>query len=200
MTPNRCGSCGFMTNEPDAKFCPECGGTLSEQKGPKKEKIDQDVLTNCPVCNEPILNRKSRFCLNCGTPFDGSERPPEPTEGLLFEQSTPYEEPSYQPIESTQPIDKAYTKGCVKLFHLPHAVLMRDNGEYGGEIILSTDGVAFYTKKYSSFLIPFAAISSVNEGYKENILDIHLYNEEVYTFRLMRAYDWVLRIRERMDK
>jgi hypothetical protein len=189
-----------MTNEPGAKFCPECGGTLSEQSAPKKEKIDHDVLTNCPACREPILNRKSKYCLNCGVALDGSQPNPGPTYAPPIEESYNDQSIAYPPIETTRWIDKPYIKSCVKLFHLPHGVLMEGASEYGGEVILTTDGVAFYTKKMQSFLIPFAAIASVNQGYKKNLLDIHLVNEDIKHFRLMNAFDWVLRIRDRMSQ
>lgn len=205
MTSYVCGTCGFMTTEPDAKFCPECGGSLSEQTAPKKEKIkkekfDESTSKTCPSCGEPVLNPNSRFCLNCGVSFDGTEPAIPGAQALPSENFNVEQSVAYPPIETTIPIDKAYVKSCTKLFHLPHGVLMQDNREYGGQVILTNDGVAFYTKKIQPFLIPFEAIESVNQGYKDNLLDIHLVNGDVKKFRLMRAYDWVFKIQEKMNQ
>jgi len=201
MTPSVCGSCGFMTGDSDAKFCPECGRLLSEQTAPKKEKIDHDVLTNCPSCGEPVLNRKSKYCLNCGMALDGSGpapgaayTPPPAAESFVDQGYAP------PPVQTRVPIDKAYKKTCVKLLHIPIGVLMEGGSEVNGEVILTPDGLMFFTKKIQSFLIPFAAIASVNQGYKKNILDMHLVDGAFIQFRMMNAFDWVYKIQAQLNR
>jgi len=78
----RCASCGnILLDDPDAKFCPDCGVVIAEEvrfppEVPKEmpEEIIEGELTQtlekeyrCKQCGRTISNLNVKFCPDCGT-------------------------------------------------------------------------------------------------------------------------------------
>lgn len=94
----KCPSCGKM-NDPDAKFCDQCGAKMSPTQA---YKWDADETVTCPVCRKGN-DDDARFCDQCGARLEGrtdvtaSEAPAAPgglapaTRGELF-RTWPLEE------------------------------------------------------------------------------------------------------------
>lgn len=74
QTTITCGKCGAQV-KPTAKFCPECGETLSK----RCPKCNTEIKSNakfCPECGEPLgkkcpncnasLKKNTKFCPECG--------------------------------------------------------------------------------------------------------------------------------------
>ncbi|MBN2151838.1 MAG: zinc ribbon domain-containing protein [Candidatus Lokiarchaeota archaeon] len=175
---SKCNSCGFTSDDMDARFCPNCGGTLeavvAQQPAPASNA--------CPKCGSTANAPGARFCQQCGSSLGG-----------------------VQPVATVQPVvtpaavtpavaysaSGAKTVTGMKIKMMPIAKMIEGGLEQSGLIELHSDGIIFYGKHMSILAsLHVSDIARADPGMKSNLLDVKMKDGSVKTFKFMNARDW----------
>ncbi len=162
-----CKSCGYTTNEENAKFCQTCGSALEPVKG-----------ENCPKCNAPIAPQ-AQFCSKCGASLEAAAAPP----------AAAAPQAQSQPQASTPGVYRDVTGPILKAMPIAH---YHDRGaRIVGAIKLCRDGLRFAALNGERINCPVEAIAQVTRGSKTDILDVQMKDGKVFTFQVMGGKKWL---------
>ncbi|MFX0099779.1 MAG: hypothetical protein ACFFCS_09360 [Candidatus Hodarchaeota archaeon] len=187
-TQKTCFTCNYMTSEPAANYCPECGVHLEEvgedYKVPEEPK-------GCPHCGFMENEEEAKFCMECGNPLSETEQ-----ERIMIVPIRTIEEKVQEKVAAAQEkVAKAIASGPQdKLLWLPVASYFEDGERYGGKIWLVKEKLVFDSKKHDLIEIPVDTIAKASIGDRDNLLEIHLQDGSMERFRLVKAEPWVNRI------
>mgnify|MGYP006290900117 FL=1 len=162
----KCDNCDVEIDDGEAMYCPQCGQAL-------KQKVDEIMETMfCPKCGAEAKSPDARFCTKCGSPYQ--------TGGEIIEQMT-----TIKVIASKQEFIQ-----MPKLGEGMMGSLFEGKRRYSGDLALTMEGLAFYSKKVESFMIPYGLIADAKVGHKSNILEIYLKDNQQKTFKVHQADVW----------
>src|SRR5271157_2694587 len=179
-------SCGYSTDEPNAKYCQLCGEPLVKVPDVSTEA---GASVACPNCGFTENLPASKFCSQCGAarattggrPGESSKPAPADSPGQTKRKT--------EPREVTGPI--------LKLHPIAHQI--DGNFKIFGAIQLRRDGVRFAAINAERINCPLEDISAV-VGVKSNFLEIHMKSGQVLTFKFSSARKWVELINEMLPK
>ncbi len=176
--PSKCQSCGFTSEDQDARFCPNCGGTLevvaTQQPAPASNA--------CPKCGSTANGPGSRFCQSCGAALGGGEAAPAVTPSVTPAAVTPA-------ISYGDSGSKRVTGMKIKM--MPIAKMIENGMEQSGMVELHSDGIIFYGKRMAILAsLHVSDIARADPGLKNNLLDVRMKDGSVKSFKFMNARDW----------
>jgi hypothetical protein len=194
-----CKACGFTSEEQDAKFCPNCGGTLESMAYPQSARAS----TGCPKCGSTANAAGALFCQQCGSSLGG-----QPAQGQVYPVVTPG---AVYPVNvnprAVYPVNvnpvavaRPYTPSAsgsgksvtgVKIKSMPIARMTENGQEQSGSIELHSDGIIFFGKRMAILAsLHVTDIAKASAGAKNNLLDVQMKDGGTKTFKFMNASDW----------
>ncbi len=160
-----CKSCGYSTQEDNAKFCQKCGSELV------KENV-------CPKCNEPLA-ADAKFCSKCGTPSGASAVAP----------TAPVPQVQSQPQAATPGFYRDVNGPILKAMPIAHYL---DKGaSIVGAIKLCRDGLRFAALNGERINCPVEMVASVTKGAKTDILEVRMKDGKMFSFKVMGGKKWL---------
>ncbi|MEX2684367.1 MAG: zinc ribbon domain-containing protein [Candidatus Sigynarchaeota archaeon] len=178
---SKCASCGFTSDDQDARFCPNCGGALETVAAPPQSQ-PAPATGACPNCGSTVNAPGSRFCQSCGTPLGGGQAAPAVTPAVTPAAVSPA-------ISHGDSGPKRVTGMKIKM--MPIARHYFNGMEESGLIELHSDGIIFYGKHMAIMAsLHVSDIARADPGAKSNLLDVRMKDGSVHSFKFMNARDW----------
>jgi hypothetical protein len=187
MTDFVCSSCGFTSQDSDARFCPNCGGTLEESRGRQvpAEIAAAPSIQACPRCGSTANAPGARFCQQCGGSLGGQQ--------AAVSVSPVFTPAAVAPLNFSQPAFGSGSKAVtgLKIKMMPIAKLIENGVERSGVIELHSDGILFLGPRQSIIAsLHVSDIARASPGIKSHFLDVQMKDGSQKTFKFMNARDW----------
>nr|MDO8087039.1 zinc ribbon domain-containing protein [Candidatus Sigynarchaeum springense] len=176
---SKCISCGFSSDDQDARFCPNCGGTL-EAEAAAPQAAPANIA--CPNCGSDANGPGSRFCQSCGAALGGGQAAP-----------------AVMPVVTPAAVSPAISHGDsgskrvtgIKIKMMPIAKMIENGMEQSGLIELHSDGIIFYGKHMAIIAsLHVSDIARADPGPRSNLLDVRMKDGSLKSFKFMNARDW----------
>jgi hypothetical protein len=178
-----CIGCGFTSDEVDAKFCPNCGGTLEPMVTPQAVPAST-ALPGCPKCGSRANSAGARFCQQCGANLAGQQ-----VAGQVYPVGTgaPVYPVNVKPVGA--PSSGAKVTG-MKVRSMPIARMTENGQEQPGSVELHTDGILFFKARVLLSSLHVSDIAKASPGAKNNLLDVQMKDGSTKSFKFMNASEW----------
>lgn len=182
-----CFTCHYLTSEPGAHFCPECGIRL--------EEVGEDYTVpeepkGCPHCGYMENEEDAKFCMECGNSLKEAGQ-----ESIQVIPTRPVEAES----QEEQPQDKPF-RWTDSLIWLPVASYFENGKRFSGKIWLTEETLVFDSRKHDLIEIPVDEVAKASVGDRDNLLEIQMKDGRNERFRLLKAEPWVNRITSIVEK
>ncbi len=178
-----CKSCGFTSDDMDARFCPNCGGTLEAAVAQQPVAQQAAPASNaCPKCRSTTNATGARFCQQCGSSLGG---------GQVATTVSPVVTPAVVTPAISYSASGSKTVTGMKIKMMPIAKMMEKGLEQSGLIELHSDGIIFYGKHMAILAsLHVSDIARANPGIKNSLLDVQMKDGRLITFKFMNAREW----------
>ncbi len=185
MSKYVCKSCGFTSDETDARFCPNCGGTLEAMATQQAPAASSNA---CPKCGSTANAAGARFCQSCGSSLGGGQQAVAAA-SPVYPVVTPAIQTTPAYITPSDAGSKRVTGMKVKM--MPIAKMMDNGMEQSGSIELHSDGIIFYGKRMAILAsLHVSDIQRASPGMKNNLLTVQMKDGTTKTFKFMNASEW----------
>ena len=191
-----CKTCGYISDEINEKFCPNCGSSFGETDEEKVEqKAEEELLVKCPKCGFINSNPGAKFCEQCGAGFDQSVETPAPQQL----QDVPASPPVMN-IGSGSNAPRPVVGTILKENLL--AKLLEGDLKMNGRLEIRRDGVTFVSSQRFNKLVQCQSenISQVKVGNKPGIFGIMMKNGDKFIFKVGNAQKWVKYVQDILPK